>query len=66
MNKVCEPKIINRELFGEFNRYRLTEFRSRFGETIWFVDDAEQIDKQGLPKNIRQTATREDAVAGLL
>jgi hypothetical protein len=52
-------------VFGECSRFRLDEFRTRFGTTEWFVMDAERPDTMGFPSVIRQAATRAEALAGL-
>lgn len=60
------PAILSSKTFGEFNRYRLDTFRTRFGTLGYFVADAERIDPAtGRPAIIRQSDTAEAAVAGL-
>jgi hypothetical protein len=60
------PAIVSSVLFGEFSRFRLDEFRTREGAVEWFVLDAERPDPEtGLPSVIRQSASRELALAGL-
>jgi hypothetical protein len=52
-------------MFGEFSRYRLDECRSRFGNIVYMVFDAERPDGAGLATLIRHENTREAAMAGL-
>ena len=57
---------LSSKTFGEFSRYRLDAFQTRFGTVEYFVLDAERIDAlTGLPAVIRQAATAEEATAGL-
>jgi hypothetical protein len=59
------PQILSSTTFGPFSRFRLDEFRTRFGDVVWMVLDAERPDRQGRPTVIRQASSREEAVAGL-
>ena len=61
-----QPAILRSRCFGPFSRYRLDEFRTRFGAVEFFVLDAERPDESGRPSVIRQAATEAEAVAGLL
>ena len=54
-----------KEFFGEFSRYAAFQVATRFGDTQWFVTDAERLDDLGLPAVIRQAASRAEALAGL-
>ncbi len=55
-----------KELFGEFNRYAVYPVHTRFDDVQWFVTDAlDTDDKTGLPKVIRQGASKEEVVKGL-
>jgi hypothetical protein len=56
---------LKRKTFGRFARYQLVKCRTRFGDIVYFVNDAERPDEYGLPTTIRQAATAEEAVAGL-
>ena len=57
---------LSREVFGVFSRYCVTSHRTRFGEIVWHVADAERIcELTGLPEIIRQASSREEAVKGL-
>ena len=57
-------------VFGEFSRYMLVRHESHRGQefSCWMVQDAETSDPMfpGLPSIIRQAATIEEAVKGLL
>lgn len=56
-------------LLGEFSRYQLVRHESHRGQefSCWMVLDAERPDEvTGTPGIIRQAATIEDAVSGLL
>lgn len=64
--KHCEPRTLSAKIFGPWHRYKLLECLTRFGTTVWMVEDAETIDKEtGLPATIRIKDTREEAMAGL-
>jgi hypothetical protein len=52
-------------LFGEYDRYKVQAFHTRFDAIEWHVTDAETLDDLGLPAIIRQAPTFEQAVAGL-
>lgn len=52
-------------LFGEYDRYKVQAFHTRFDAIEWHVTDAETLDDLGLPTIIRQAPTFEQAVAGL-
>jgi len=59
-------QILSSTYFGDESRFKLTSAIDRFGEPIFFVDDAERIDPvTNLPAIIRQERTREAALAGL-
>lgn len=57
--------ILSRTFFGEFSRYRLDECRSRFGNIVYMVFDAERVDGAELAQLIRHENTREAALFGL-
>ena len=60
------PRILSSILFGDFSRYKLVEFQTRFGDVEWQVSDAETVDElTGMPAIIRQCDTREEAIQGL-
>ena len=59
--------ILSSRLFGEFSRYKLDKCRTRFGTVVYMVSDAETPDPiTGLPQIIRQAATEEEAIKGLV
>ncbi len=51
--------------FGEFGRYAVAPVHTRFETVQWFVWDAEK-DDRGSPAVIRQDATLEATIAGLV
>ena len=52
--------------FGPWSRYMLKDCTDRFGNKVWIVTDAEMRDSiTERPGVIRQSKTREDALAGL-
>lgn len=55
-----------KELFGGDSRYAIAPVHTRFDEVEWFVWDAERLDATGRPEVIRQAATKEEALSGLL
>lgn len=60
------PRTLSRRFFGEFSRYRLDAFQTRFGTVEWMVFDAEVTDPvTGGPACIRQANSMEEAKAGL-
>jgi hypothetical protein len=63
--KTLNQAIMNHGTFGEFSRYKLTSMTSRFGNEIWFVADANILDKYGLPAIIRQAESKQEAIQGL-
>ena len=66
MASATSARTLSTSLFGEYSRYKLVEFQSRWDWTEWMVEDAMTLCPQtGLPAIIRQAATREEAVAGL-
>jgi len=53
--------------FGDFSRFGVYAVHTRFDAVQWFVADANVEDPTtGLPEIIRQTATFEKAVEGLV
>jgi hypothetical protein len=67
-DKECDEFVIlSSRLFGEFSRYKLDKCRTRFGDIVYMVMDAETPDPiTGLPQIIRQAATEEEAIKGLV
>lgn len=65
MNANFTPKIVKTELFGDFSRFKLIEFFTRFGTTCWMVEDAERM-VSGKPEVILQEDSRELAVSKVL
>ena len=61
------PEILSKKAFGPAGRYRLVEFRTRFGTTAWHVTDAEAPTRTAADPApiIRQAATAAEAVRGL-
>lgn len=57
---------IRDEFFGDFNRFRLQTFRTRFATVTYFVHDAEQMDEYDMPKVVAQSDNREAAIAQAL
>jgi len=58
--------ILHIRFFGEFSRYHLTKQLNRFGEMIYFVQDANKIDElTGLPEIIRQGNSESEVVKDL-
>lgn len=55
-----------KERFGDHGRFAVAAVHTRFDAVEWFVWDAEETDDLGLATVIRQAATREAAVAGLV
>jgi hypothetical protein len=66
MENLSTPAILRSRCFGPFSRYRLDDFRTRFGTVEYIVTDAERPDETGRPSVIRQAATETEAVSGLL
>lgn len=60
-----QGKTISSTIFGAWGRYRLDTFRDRFGDLVYFVVDAEKLDRTGMPTVIRQATTESQARAGL-
>ena len=58
--------ILRSRYFGPFSRYRLDDFRTRFGTVEFIVTDAERPDDDERPSVVRQAATEREAVEGLL
>lgn len=57
-------KILSSQLVGEFSRFKLDEFQTRFGTVEWIVTDAEDIDPAtDLPVTIGQCDTKAEALA---
>jgi hypothetical protein len=56
-------QILERQLLG--GHYQLSRCIGRYGDEVYFITDLENLDAFGLPKVIRQTPSREEAVAGL-
>ena len=53
-------------LFGDYSRYAVAPYHTRFDAIVWMVADAEITDEvTGLPAVIRMAATEEEAVANL-
>lgn len=56
-----------KRLFGEYNRYAVGPVHTRFEAIEWMVWDADETDPVTLgPAVIRQAATEDEAVAGLV
>ena len=55
-----------KEMIGGFQRYAVYPVHTRFANVQWFVADAETLDGQGVPVIIRQSDSKEAAVAGLI
>lgn len=55
-----------KRLFGGYSRYAVAPVHTRFDAVQWFVWDAEAVDGNGMPSVIRQEATLQDALRGLL
>lgn len=56
------PMTISSQCFGELSRYCLIEFLGRFGETCWFVKDANQCDENGYSEMVFQASSKQGAV----
>jgi len=55
-----------KQLFGDYSRYAVAPIHTRFDAIEWFVWDADRLDKQGIPEVIRQAATIDEALQGLI
>jgi hypothetical protein len=55
-----------KQLFGDCSRYAVAPIHTRFDAIEWFVWDADRLDKQGAPEVIRQAATLDEALQGLI
>lgn len=55
-----------KQLFGDNSRYAVAPIHTRFDAVEWFVWDADRLDKQGIPEVIRQAATLDEALRGLI
>lgn len=60
-----QAQTVSSVIFGAWNRYRLDTFRTRFGDLMYFVVDAEKLDRTGMPTVIRQATTESQARSGL-
>ena len=56
----------NKKLFGDCSRYAIAPVHTRFDAVEWFVWDADLLDRDGRAEVIRQAATIEGALDGLL
>ncbi len=56
-NAATTPAILRSRCFGPYSRYRLDDFRTRFGTVEFIVTDAERPDETGRPSVIRQAET---------
>lgn len=55
-----------RQFFGGYSRYAIAPVHTRFDDVEWFVWDAEVVDPvTGYSSVIRQSQTKEEAMAGL-
>jgi len=63
---MAKSETLSRSYVGQASRYLVEEVRTRFGDVVWFVSDAEVLDDVHLPSVIRQAATREEALRGLV
>ena len=53
---------ISDEYFGDFHRFRLQTFRTRFATVTYFVHDAERLDEYDMPKVVAQSDSRDEAI----
>jgi hypothetical protein len=66
-NPALRGKLADRKrLFGGYSRYAVAPVHTRFEAVQWFVWDAEAMDAEGVPSVIRQEATLQEALHGLL